>query len=37
MAEFLTKLIEFNTKNDFDHKKLKTKLDLLSRQVSAKK
>jgi hypothetical protein len=37
MAELLTKLIDFTTKNDFDHKKLKAKLDLLSRQVSAKK
>ncbi len=37
MAELLNKLIQFNTKNDFDFRKLKSKLDLLSRQVSAKK
>jgi hypothetical protein len=37
MAELLEKLVDFNTKNDFDFRKLKSKLDLLSRQVSAKK
>lgn len=37
MAELLNKLIQFNTKNDFDFKKLKGKLDLLAKQVSAKK
>lgn len=37
MAELLNKLVEFNTHNEFDYRKLKSKLDLLSRQVSAKK
>ena len=37
MAELLQKLVDFNTKNEFDYRKLKSKLDLLSRQVSAKK
>lgn len=37
MAELLNKLIEFNTKNNFDFRRLKSKLDLLAKQVSAKK
>ena len=37
MAELLTRLIEFNTQNNFDHRHLKSQLEALSKELSSKK
>ena len=37
LAELLTRLIEFNTQNNFDHRHLKSQLEALSKELSSKK